>query len=90
MNSQNENHVLVVVVTTSGIWPTEGYDKTPVHQKVKVILKQAATKLGIVSTENWIAKVGIREINPELTFEQNNLSGTVTIDYGPRESGGGI
>lgn len=89
MKTQNENHVLIVVITTSGIWPADGYDKTPVHQKVKVILKQAANKLGIVSTDNWVAKVGVREIDPELTFEQNNLSGTVSIDYGPRESGGG-
>jgi hypothetical protein len=84
-----ENHVDVVVLTTSGTYPEQGFDRTPSHQKVKVILKQAATKLRIVSTENWIAKVGGVEINPELSFEENHLTGQVTIDYGPREGGGG-
>ncbi|MDZ7650294.1 MAG: hypothetical protein U5K54_25915 [Cytophagales bacterium] len=54
---QNENHVEVAVVTTSGSYPEHEFEKTPSHQKVKVILKKAADKLGIVSTENWIAKV---------------------------------
>lgn len=87
---KSENHLEVAVVTTSGSYPDEGFEKTPGHQKVKVILKKAADKLGIVSTTNWVAKVDGREINPELSYEENNLSGKITIDYGPREGGGGI
>lgn len=86
---KNENHVQVAVVTTSGSWPAEGFDKTPSHQKVKVVLKKAADHLKIVSTENWVAKVNGREINPDLSFEENLLTGEITIDYGPREGGGG-
>jgi hypothetical protein len=86
---KNENHVQVAVVTTSGSWPDEGFEKTPSNQKVKVVLKKAADKLKIVSTDNWVAKVDGTEINPELSFEENNLKGTITIDYGPREGGGG-
>lgn len=85
----NENHLEVAVLTTSGSYPEHGFEKTPSHQKVKVILKKAADKLGIVSTENWIAKVQGREINPDLSYDENHLTGKVTIDYGPREGGGG-
>jgi len=92
MNTQSEhdkNHVQVAVVTTSGSWPVEGYEKAPSNQKVKVVLKKAAHELKIVSTDNWVAKVNGKEINPELSFEENHLTGNVTIDYGPREGGGG-
>jgi len=94
MNTQSEhekkeNHVQVAVITTSGSWPSEGYEKTPSNQKVKVVLKKAAHELKIVSTDNWVAKVNGKEINPELSFEENHLTGNVTIDYGPREGGGG-
>lgn len=87
---KKENFVEVAVVTTSGSFPEEGFEKTPIHQKVMVILKKAQEKLGIVSTDKWVAKVGGRVINPDLSYEENNLNGTVTIDYGPPEGGGGI
>jgi hypothetical protein len=90
MNTEKkENHLLVAVVTTSGSWPKEGYENIPIHQKVKIVLKKAVDFIQIVSTDNWIAKVEGREINPENNFEENNLSGTISIDYGPREGGGG-
>jgi hypothetical protein len=92
MNTENakpENHVEVVVVTTSGSWPDEGFERTPSNQKVKIVLKKAADKLNIVSTKNWVAKVNGREINPDLSYEENHLTGKITIDYGPREGGGG-
>lgn len=86
---ENENHIEVEIVTTSGSYPSEGYEQVPIHQKVKVILKKAADQLKLVSTENWIAKVQGREINQELSFEENNLKERITIDFGPREGGGG-
>lgn len=92
MNSESEkkeNHVQVAVITTSGSWPAEGFEKTPSNQKVKVVLKKAAKELMIVSTDNWVAKVNGKDINPELSFDENLLTGNITIDYGPREGGGG-
>lgn len=86
---KKENHVLVEVVTTSGTYPASGFDQTPVNQKVKIILKQAADELKIVTTDKWVATIGGRVIDPELTFAENNLSGEVSIDYGLSESGGG-
>ena len=90
MNTEKkENHLQVAVITTSGSWPTVGFETIPSHQKVKVVLKKAVDAIQIVATDKWIAKVEGRIIDPELNFEENNLSGTVIIDYGPSEGGGG-
>lgn len=88
-NEKKENHLQVAVVTTSGSWPKVDYETTPSHQKVKIVLKQAIDSIKIVSTDNWVAKVDGIEINPEISFEENNLHGKISIDYGPREGGGG-
>lgn len=84
-----DKFVQVAVVTTSGTYPKTGFEKTPVHQKVKVILKQAATKLGIADTTDWVATVDDKVIDPESTYLENHLHGKIEIDYGPREGGGG-
>lgn len=88
-DGHGENFVLVAVVTTSGSYPAEGYDKTPANQKVKVFLAKAAHELKIADISGWVARVGNNEINPELSHEDNGLSGEIDIDFGPRESGGG-
>lgn len=84
-----ETHVDVVVVTTSGSDPATGTDRVSAHQPVRNQLEQAARKLDIVDTAGWIARVGGREIDVEQNYIENQLTGTVTIDYGPREGGGG-
>ena len=84
-----EDHVFVAVITTSGSWPKEGFEKVTSNQKVSVFLKKAAHELKIVSTEGWIAKVDNKEIQVDNTYFENHLSGEVIIDYGPREGGGG-
>lgn len=82
-------HIDVAVVTTSGTWPETGFDSVPIHQPAKVQLQHAVKKLEITDTTNWVATVGGRELNIEQSYLQNNLSGEVEIDYGPREGGGG-
>jgi hypothetical protein len=84
-----ENHVLVAVATTSGSWPKEGFETVPSHQKVSVFLKKAVAKLEIVSTDGWVAKVDNKEIDIEKSYLENHLTGQITIDYGPKEGGGG-
>lgn len=88
-DDQGDNFVHVAVVTTSGSYPADGYDKAPVNQKVRLFLAEAARHLKIADISNWIARVGNKEINPELSYEENGLSGEIDIDFGPRESGGG-
>lgn len=84
-----EQFVGVAVVTTSGSYPAEGFEKTPSHQKVEIILKKAARKLNITDTSGWVAMVGDAEIDPNTTYIDNGLHGRIEIDYGPREGGGG-
>ncbi|MEX2231640.1 MAG: hypothetical protein WD824_05745 [Cyclobacteriaceae bacterium] len=86
---KNENHVQVVVVTTSGSWPKEGFEKIAAHQKVKLFLDKAIRKLNIVTTQQWAVKVGGKVIDPEKTYIEQGLFGDVLIDYGPIEGGGG-
>jgi hypothetical protein len=85
----DKNHVDIAIVTTSGSWPDQGFESVPIHQPVKVQLHRAAKELRITDTTNWIAKVRTRELNVDQNYLENNLSGQVEIDYGPREGGGG-
>jgi hypothetical protein len=83
------NFVEVAVVTTSGSYPHSGFERTPIHQKISVILKKAARELHISDTSDWVATIDDQEIDPAKTYLELNLHGQVEIDYGPREGGGG-
>lgn len=82
-------HIGVVVITTSGFWPSDGYDLVPSHQKVRIQLERAARELRLTDTSNWMAKAAGTELNVDASYIENGLSGQVGIDYGPREGGGG-
>jgi hypothetical protein len=84
-----EHRVNVVVITTSGHYPATGSDSVSANQPVKNELKKAAKELNIVDTTNWVATVNGTEIDPDKSYAENNLSGTVSIDYGPNHGGGG-
>lgn len=84
-----DNFVEVAVVTTSGSYPETGFERTPIRQKISVILKKAANKLKITDTTNWVATVNDQEINVDATYVDLGLRGKVEIDFGPREGGGG-
>jgi len=84
-----DNSVRVAVVTTSGFFPDQGFVIVPKHQQVRIILAEAAKKLGLTDTSTWIARVNSKEIDPAKTYEENGLTGEVEIDFGPREGGGG-
>jgi hypothetical protein len=89
-NDNPDSHVEVAVVTTSGRFPAEGTERVASHQPVNNELNKAVKELKIVDTTNFIARVGEREIDPNKSYVENQLTGTVIIDYGPREGGGGI
>jgi hypothetical protein len=88
-DDSKENFVEVSVVTTSGSFPSQGFERVPKHQKVKVVLEKTAAHLGIADTGGWIATVSGREIKIDTSFIDNGLSGQIEIDFGPREGGGG-
>ncbi|MDE0837283.1 MAG: hypothetical protein OSA84_13130 [Akkermansiaceae bacterium] len=85
--------VEVSIATTAGFFPTEGFNRVPADQKVEVELGKAKHELKIKDTAGWIATVigpaGKRELDPSKSYTENNLSGKVEIDWGPKEGGGG-
>ena len=81
--------VAVAVYTTSGAYPGEGYEKVKITEAVGEILSKAESTLKLTDTTNWIAKVDGREIDSSKSYEANDLKGTFTIQWGPRERGGG-
>lgn len=89
MTENDKNHVEVAVVTTSGRYPASGFVKVASHEPVETELKRAVNGLHITDTNGWIARVDGRQIDPAKSYAQNNLTGTVVVDYGPREGGGG-
>jgi hypothetical protein len=84
-----EHFIEVRVVTTSGSFPKQGLKRITIHQPIEVILHEAAKELKITDTSNWVARVGDREVDVSKSYADNNLSGKVVIDYGPKEGGGG-
>lgn len=89
MEAVKPNHIEVVVVTTSGVYPASGTDQVPIHQPVKVQLEKAGRALHITDTNDWVARVNGNEIDPNKSYVENGLSGSIKIDYGKREGGGG-
>lgn len=100
MTSNNTDHqqetshekgmfIEAAISTTSGFFPNEGYERIPVHQKIRVLLDKAAKELNLAGTDGWVASVNKNPINPDLSYVENGLSGTIEIDWGPHEGGGG-
>lgn len=87
--NEKEQHVSVSVVTTGGSWPKEGFASVPSHQKVRQELEKAGRELKITDVSKWFARVNGDEIDSEKSYLDLGLSGTVIIDFGPREGGGG-
>lgn len=89
MTESKEHFVQVRVVTTSGSFPKEGFERVPINQPVKVVLHKAADALKITDTNNWVARVGEGELDVAKSYSDHHLTGQVVIDYGPKEGGGG-
>lgn len=81
--------VQVVVLTTSGSYPHEGDEQVNANQKVDVVLKKAAKALNLTDTSGWLVRDGDQPVNPDTSFAAQGLHGTVELDWGPEEGGGG-
>lgn len=86
---KEEKHLKAQVYTTSGSYPQDGYASVKATDPVSELLKKAKEKLRLTDTEGWDASVGGNLIDPNKTYQQNGLTGTVTIQWGPHEGGGG-
>ena len=88
-----EHFVEVSISTTAGFFPTEGFNKVSVNQKVDIELMKAKEALKIKDTAGWIASVitaaGKRPVDTTKTYSENGLTGEIEIDWGPTEGGGG-
>jgi hypothetical protein len=90
--SRKEAHpdkIMVVVVTTAGVFPAEGAKRYLESAPISTALDDAKRKLNITAAPDWVVVIDNRDVNPALTFKQAGLSGSVKIEWGPREGGGG-
>jgi hypothetical protein len=89
-DDEHPNDLGVAVLTTSGRWPTSGFEKASVNEKVRHVLQQAARHLHLTGTDDWIATVGAGTLNVDESFRANGfIGGEIQIDFGPRQGGGG-
>jgi hypothetical protein len=80
----------VAVITPSGTFPNDDdYRRAYEAEIVDEILKEAAKKLGLTNTADWVAYVDNRPIDPAKSFAENNLCGIVEIEWHKHEGGGG-
>lgn len=83
------NHIAVATVTTSGVYPTEGYNQVPLNQPIRVELQRAEKAFELTDTGGWVATVDGRPLNVSQSYAASGLTGQIEIHWGPREGGGG-
>lgn len=89
MPGTKDQFVEVRVITTAGSFPKEGFERAPINQPIKVVLKEAEKNLKLAGTDAWVALAADTELNVSKSYVEHGLTGQVCIDYGPREGGGG-
>lgn len=82
--------LLVTVMTLSGVFPAEGALRIESTELISSVLDEAAKKLDLTDTSSWVVSVAGNDVNASATFGQAGLTGTVELDWMPREGGGGI
>lgn len=81
--------IAVQVITTSGNFPADGFRSFNGHEPLHAVLSQAAGHLKLRNTRGWVAKLGDRELNPQLSLDANRIPSGSQIFWGPVERGGG-
>lgn len=81
--------ITIQVVTTSGNFPSEGFGSFNEHEPLHAVLNQAAGHLKLRNTDGWLAKLGDRILDPQLSLEANGILSGSQIFWGPVERGGG-
>lgn len=86
---RRHDKILVAVLTTAGVFPSEGNLRVEPATLISEVLERAARRLGLTGTEGWVVTADGRDLDPNQTFSQNGLSGTVTLNWHAPEGGGG-
>jgi hypothetical protein len=90
---KKKDEIEISISTTSGFYPTEGFNSIPEKQAVQHELDKAKEALHIKDVNGWIATVvaagGKRTLDPAKSYAENGLFGKAEIDWGPSEGGGG-
>jgi hypothetical protein len=91
MNNKEETRerVQVQVVTVSGNYPEDGYKKYQGSDLLRKVLEEAKNHLELHDTENWMAKLDGRILDPNLSLEANHVPGKAQIMWAKDEHGGG-
>jgi hypothetical protein len=88
----SEKKLGVAVVTTSGRWPTTGFEIVNDNVKVRVVLDDAAKHLKLTGTAGWVATLAgsTTALNQDASFKDDGITGgDVVLDFGPPHGGGG-
>lgn len=86
---EHEKFIDVQIITSSGNFPETGFKRFNEHEKLELVLKEAAQHLKLQNTENWIARLGDRQLDPAATLEGNHIPDHSKIFWAPPEPGGG-
>jgi hypothetical protein len=85
-----EGPIAVAVITPSGTFPNDDdYRRAFEGEIVGDILREAAHHLRLTNTNDWVAYVENRPLDPAKSFAETHLRGIVEIEWHKHEGGGG-
>lgn len=85
----SKDTIALQVVTTSGNFPADGLRSFSGHEPLHAVLSLAAGQLKLRNTNGWVAKLGDRVLNPQVSLELNGIPSGSQVFWGPQERGGG-
>lgn len=89
-DAHKHHDVAVAVITPVGTYPDDDdFRRASETTVIAAVLEDAANKLKITNTTDWVARVDGREINTSHSFKQEKLSCIVEIEWHARAGGGG-
>ena len=89
-NDTVHHDLAVAVITPVGTFPgDDDFRRVPETEIVARVLEQAARKLKLTNTADWVAHADGRHLNTHETFKANGLRGICEIEWHKHEGGGG-